>query len=45
MSNDGKHACYAVQLGRDRFRCRACKFEGSLSLAIWHCIENQWDAR
>ena len=42
VPKDEKHGCYAVQIGHDHFRCRACKFEGSLREAIAHAVQNQW---
>lgn len=44
--SDAKHACYAVQIGRNHFRCvvNGCGFDGNLRDAIAHCIRHQWTA-
>lgn len=42
MSDNPRHACYAVQRGHDHFRCRACAFEGTLFEALGHVVAHQW---
>lgn len=44
MPNDAKHTCYAVQKGRDHYRCSAngCNFDGNLRDAIEHAVKHQW---
>ncbi len=42
MSSDKRHECYAVQVGRNHYRCRACPFDGTLEEAVAHCVQNQW---